>query len=106
MASRIEVSDVDVSNATPTLLADNDPQRRMLLVANNGPNAIYVGPSTVTAATGFPVPKVDANGVPGYLSPLYYSVGDQSVCEQLYAIADTAAQTGTANTRVFETFSK
>jgi hypothetical protein len=104
MASRIEVTDVDVSDSEATQLFAASAQRRTAFVANKGPNPIYVGPSDVTAATGFPIPEEDANGVPGYLSPLYYSVGDQSVCEALYAIADTADQTGTANTRVFATY--
>jgi hypothetical protein len=100
MASRITARDVDVLNTAATLIAPADPQRRIMLVFNNGPNPIYVGPSGVTTATGFKVPNGEA------MPPIYYSVGDQSVGEAWYAIADTADQSGTANTRVLETFAK
>lgn len=105
MASRVTARAVQVATAAPTLLAPNNPNRRILEVANLGPNAIFVGPSDVTTATGYPVSKVDANGVAGTLPPLYYSVGDQSVTEALYAIAATALQTTPADTRVLEAFS-
>lgn len=98
MASRITARDVDVLNTAATLIAPADPHRRILLVFNNGPNPIYLGPSDVTTATGFKVPNAES------APPIYYSVGDQSVGEAWYAIADTADQSGTANTRVLETF--
>lgn len=100
MASRITSRAVNVLASAATEIAPVDPQRRILLVFNNGPNPIYVGPSGVTTSTGFKVPNGEA------MPPIYYSVGDQSVSEAWYARADSADQSGTANTRVLETFAR
>lgn len=106
MASRITARAVAVDKDTVTQLCPVDTNRRILIIQNAGPQPISVGPSDVAVATGYIVPKADANAVPGSMPPIYYSVGDQSVCEAWYALAATADQTTPADTRVLETFAK
>lgn len=100
MASGWVARDVDVLNTAATLIAAANTDRRVLMVYNEGPNPIYVGDAAVTTATGYPVLADNA------LPPVYWSVGDPSPCEALYAIAGTADQSGTDNTRVLESFAK
>lgn len=83
-------SAVQVSNATPTLLFAANPGRKGFLISNRGPNAIYIGGSGVTTATGTAIPAggthENSNGYTG----------------SLYAIADTAAQVSPLDTRILE----
>lgn len=90
MASRLEATAVAVSNVTPTLLVAATRHRQSIIVANAGPNAIYLGPSNVTTATGFPIAAGASRDFPNTAIP-----------ENLYAIAATAAQTTPADTRVW-----
>jgi hypothetical protein len=82
---------VNVSNTTPTLICPgNTGYRTHVVIYNGGPNPIYVGGPSVTIADGMYV------GLQWVLElPLGPGV-------PLYAIAETAAQSGNTNTRVLE----
>lgn len=88
--STFSVDSVDVTNAAGgTKLVDRSMGRGSVLIANRGPNAIYIAPTSATATTadGFPIPAGDSVEL------------DESNGE-IWAIADTAAQVAPANTRV------
>ena len=77
---------------TATLISDGLTDRRALFVQNLGPNAIWLGASGVTTATGI---KVEPNG--GTLT-LPIQAGTA-----IYAIASTANQASPADTRYMAT---
>lgn len=93
MASRITATAVNVTNASPVLIASAGYHRKSLSVVNGGPNPIYLGPSDVATTTGFTV----AAGATVHLADFF-------IPEGLYAIAGTADQTSPANTRVLQSF--
>ncbi|HKY59413.1 MAG TPA: hypothetical protein VJP59_00230 [Gemmatimonadota bacterium] len=92
MASRLASRAVAVQT-TATLLLSASRHRSSVLIANAGPNAIYIGASGVTTATGFPIAAGASRDFPNSTIP-----------EDLYAIAATANQSSPADTRVWEVF--
>ena len=83
-------SAVQVSNSAATTIFTPKNYSARVTIQNLGPNAIYVGSSAVTTATGLSVP---ANGS--------FSLSSDWSDGPLYAIAATAAQSSPADTRVF-----
>jgi hypothetical protein len=76
-----------VVQTTPTKLVDQSMGRGSLLISNRGPNAIYLGGTDVTTATGFPIPAGE-------------SIEMDETNGAVYAIAETANQATPANTRI------
>lgn len=65
-------------STSPVILAGSQPSKSTAIVANTGSATIYLGDSTVTAATGFPLPATDS---------LSFDLG---VAEVLYGICASA----------------
>lgn len=91
----IQTSAVDVLASGATQLVAANAKRTLLMIDNTGPNTIYLGTSSVTTSTGMPV---RTNG-----SAAFSNDGKDASCtEAWFAIAATADQAGTADTRVLE----
>jgi hypothetical protein len=93
--SNLTVSAVAVATGAATLLCAANGRRSSLLIQNLGPNAIKLGPSTVTALTGYSLAA-------GATIAFSREGEDSTAGEAFYAIADTANQVAPADTRVFE----
>ena len=93
MASRVEATAVVVLASAATQLLAANHHRKSIAVHNAGPNAIYVGPSNVTTATGYPIAAGASRDFSIFFLP-----------EALYARAATADQVAPADTRVLASY--
>jgi len=85
------------------LTQDTQKDRKRIKIFNNGPNTIYVGGSTVTAATGFPIPA--GTGQEFRLRNTQTGPSDGTPATPaypLYGITVTANQASPADTAVYE----
>ncbi len=97
----INNSEVLVLAASATLLLAADAQRTSVTIANQGPNQIVVGGSTVTLKNGIPLAgtatPLTANGGTHTVPT---DIDGASAKEAWYAIARTADQVTTTATQI------
>lgn len=86
---------VDVLASAPTLIPGMG-SANAVLVQNLGPNPIYCGNSAVTTSSGIQVPQVNGTLT---IDIVQFAGSTTTIRPELYCIAATADQAGTADTR-------
>lgn len=86
---------VDVLASAATLIPGMG-SANAVLIQNLGPNPIYCGGSTVTTSTGIQIP---ANGGTLSIDIVQFAGSSTTIKPEIYCIAASADQSGTADTR-------
>lgn len=91
------VTAVSVLSSAATLVPTTPMKgRNAISIYNNGPNTIWCGfTSTVTTATGYPIPTLTSLGID-------ITCANVNTCPSVYCRASTADQASPADTRIIE----